>query len=75
MQVYPEDSIETAIRNVFDFDVYKRDTMRALLDILEHHRQVTIIISRKCWVTYIINLKIESSTGRIRGCKKYKPKN
>jgi von Willebrand factor A domain-containing protein 8 len=38
MQAYPEDSLEDAIRNVFDFDIYRRDTMRALLDILEHHK-------------------------------------
>jgi hypothetical protein len=38
MQTYPEDSMEEAIRNVFDFDIYKRDTMNALMGILEHHK-------------------------------------
>jgi hypothetical protein len=30
--------MEDALRNVFDFDIYKRDTMKALLDILTHHK-------------------------------------
>lgn len=38
MQAYPEDALEDAFRNVFDFDVYKTDTMNALAEILEHHK-------------------------------------
>ncbi|KAJ3013283.1 hypothetical protein NUW54_g1635 [Trametes sanguinea] len=37
MQAYPDDSLEVALRNVFDFDVYKPDTIAKLADILDHH--------------------------------------
>ncbi|OBZ76548.1 von Willebrand factor A domain-containing protein 8 [Grifola frondosa] len=37
MQAYPNDSLESTLRNVFDFDVYKPDTIAKLADILDHH--------------------------------------
>ncbi|TFK52963.1 hypothetical protein OE88DRAFT_1733940 [Heliocybe sulcata] len=37
MRAYPEDSLEVILRNIFDFDVYKRETIDKLADILEHH--------------------------------------
>ena len=37
LEAYPGDSLETTIRNVFDFDVYKPDTIEKLADILDHH--------------------------------------
>ncbi|CDO72121.1 hypothetical protein BN946_scf184962.g64 [Trametes cinnabarina] len=37
MQAYPGDPLEVALRNVFDFDVYKPDTIAKLADILDHH--------------------------------------
>ncbi|KAI0708684.1 AAA domain-containing protein [Earliella scabrosa] len=37
MQAYPDDSLEAALRNVFDFDVYKPETISKLADILDHH--------------------------------------
>ena len=37
MQAYPGDSLEAALRNVFDFDVYKPETISKLADILDHH--------------------------------------
>ena len=37
MQAYPIDSLEVALRNVFDFDVYKPETISKLEDILDHH--------------------------------------
>lgn len=37
MSSYPEDSLETTLRNIFDFDVYKKDTIEKLAAILEHH--------------------------------------
>ncbi|CCM05477.1 uncharacterized protein FIBRA_07698 [Fibroporia radiculosa] len=37
MQSYPSDSLETTLRNVFDFDVYKPETFDKLTDILDHH--------------------------------------
>lgn len=36
MKAYP-DSLETSLRNVFDFDVHKPETMEVLYDILGHH--------------------------------------
>ncbi|KAF8581136.1 hypothetical protein K439DRAFT_1517023 [Ramaria rubella] len=36
MRAY-DDSLETSLRNVFDFDVYKPETMDTLYEILEHH--------------------------------------
>ncbi|KAH9929971.1 AAA domain-containing protein [Amylocystis lapponica] len=37
LEAYPDDSLETTIRNVFDFDVYKPDTIEKLASILDHH--------------------------------------
>ena len=37
MQAYPSDSLEVTLRNVFDFDVYKPETMSKLQEILDHH--------------------------------------
>ncbi|KAH7919391.1 hypothetical protein BV22DRAFT_1199497 [Leucogyrophana mollusca] len=37
MSAYPTDSLGTALRNVFDFDIYKPDTIDKLADILRHH--------------------------------------
>lgn len=37
MQAYPNDLLEVALRNIFDFDVYRPETIEMLSDILEHH--------------------------------------
>lgn len=37
MDTYPDDSLETALRNTFDFDVYRKETMQKLTAILERH--------------------------------------
>ena len=37
MRAYPHDPLYNAIRNVFDFDVYKLETMEKLADVLQHH--------------------------------------
>ncbi|KAJ7224765.1 AAA domain-containing protein [Mycena rebaudengoi] len=37
MQAYPNDSLGDALRNVFDFDVYKPETIEQLAAILTHH--------------------------------------
>ncbi|KAJ7768600.1 AAA domain-containing protein, partial [Mycena maculata] len=37
MQAYPRDSLGDALRNVFDFDVYKPETIEQLAAILAHH--------------------------------------
>ncbi|KAJ7216377.1 AAA domain-containing protein [Mycena pura] len=37
MQTYPHDSLGDALRNIFDFDVYKPETIEQLAAILMHH--------------------------------------
>lgn len=37
IQAYPQDSLGDALRNVFDFDIYKPETIDRLAEILEHH--------------------------------------
>ncbi|EIN14530.1 hypothetical protein PUNSTDRAFT_118001 [Punctularia strigosozonata HHB-11173 SS5] len=37
LQAYPEDSLETSLRNVFDFDVAKPETVHKLAQILQDH--------------------------------------
>ncbi|EPT01986.1 hypothetical protein FOMPIDRAFT_1119374 [Fomitopsis schrenkii] len=37
MQTYADDPLEETLRNVFDFDVYKPDTITKLGEILDHH--------------------------------------
>lgn len=56
MQAYPDDSLEETLRNVFDFDVYKPDTIKKLGDILNQHgyafvtiRLSSFLVSSKDW--------------------------
>ncbi|KAG6898082.1 hypothetical protein C0992_006002 [Termitomyces sp. T32_za158] len=37
MRAYPQDSLGDALRNIFDFDIYKPETIDKLGEILEHH--------------------------------------
>ncbi|EKM57120.1 uncharacterized protein PHACADRAFT_92032 [Phanerochaete carnosa HHB-10118-sp] len=37
MQAYRDDPLELALRNIFDFDVYRRETTEKLAEILDHH--------------------------------------
>ncbi|KAJ4490439.1 AAA domain-containing protein [Lentinula aciculospora] len=37
IRAYPNDSLGDALRNVFDFDVYKPETIEKLKEILDHH--------------------------------------
>jgi hypothetical protein len=37
MRAYPQDSLADALRNVFDFDIYKPETIDKLAQILKHH--------------------------------------
>lgn len=37
MRAYPTDTLDHALRNVFDFDVYKPEAIDKLAKILEHH--------------------------------------
>jgi hypothetical protein len=42
MRAYPNDSLGAALRNVFDFDIYKPETIDKLAEILEHHGFVSL---------------------------------
>lgn len=37
MRTYPSDGLEDVLRNIFDFDVYKQETIDYLAEVLEHH--------------------------------------
>jgi len=37
MQAFPNDSLEIALRNIFDYDIYKPETIDKLAEILEKH--------------------------------------
>ncbi|KAF7986115.1 hypothetical protein HWV62_41553 [Athelia sp. TMB] len=37
MRAYPKDDLATSLRNIFDFDVYKPETIERLAEILEHY--------------------------------------
>lgn len=41
MKTYPSDTLEATLRNVFDFDVYKPETIEKLAEILDHHGLVS----------------------------------
>lgn len=40
MQAYPGDDLDDTLRNVFDFDVYRVETIEKLHEILLKHRSV-----------------------------------
>lgn len=40
MQAYPSDSLGDALKNIFDFDIYKPETIDKLSEILEAHGYV-----------------------------------
>jgi von Willebrand factor A domain-containing protein 8 len=37
MKAYPNDPLGSTLRNIFDFDVYKTETIDKLVEILNHH--------------------------------------
>ena len=37
MRTYPNDTLDESLRNIFDFDVFKQETINYLAEILEHH--------------------------------------
>ncbi|KAH9924969.1 AAA domain-containing protein [Epithele typhae] len=63
MQAYPSDSLEAALRNVFDFDVYKPETISKLQDILDHHglavKHVGMSAARETAKKQVLDLKFE----------------
>ena len=44
MKAYPSDSLGDALRNVFDFDIYKPETIDKLSEILIHHGSVALLL-------------------------------
>ena len=56
MHAYPDDSLETALRNTFDFDVYRKETIQKLSAILERHGFV--LFYRYLWGRVRVNLFI-----------------
>ena len=45
MQTYADDPLEDTLRNVFDFDVYKPETITKLGQILNHHGYVLMVLA------------------------------
>ena len=43
MRAYPADELNDALRNVFDFDAFRPDTMDKLADILRHHGRAFLL--------------------------------
>lgn len=37
MRAYPNDTLGSALRNVFDFDIYKPEAIDKLMEILDYH--------------------------------------
>ena len=47
IRAYPSDSLENAFRNVFDFDVYKPDTIDYLYEVMHTHGCVDVFLSNR----------------------------
>ncbi|KAI0643818.1 AAA domain-containing protein [Trametes meyenii] len=63
MQAYPDDSLDAALRNVFDFDVYKPETIAKLATILDHHglvvKNLGIGAAREAAQKKVLDVKFE----------------
>ncbi|KAI0772733.1 AAA domain-containing protein [Trametes elegans] len=63
MQAFPGDPLQEALRNVFDFDVYKPDTIAKLAAILDHHGLVVnnlgVEAARAAAQRKVLDLKFE----------------
>ncbi|OJT05693.1 von Willebrand factor A domain-containing protein 8 [Trametes pubescens] len=63
MQAYPGDALEAALRNVFDFDVYKPETIAKLGAILDHHglvvKNLGIGAAREAAQKKVLDIKFE----------------
>ncbi|KAI0342455.1 hypothetical protein BDW22DRAFT_1330827 [Trametopsis cervina] len=63
IQEYPQDPLETAIRNIFDFDVYKPATTAKLAEILDHHglivKRVGLEAAREAARKRVLDVKYE----------------
>ncbi|KDQ56692.1 hypothetical protein JAAARDRAFT_207783 [Jaapia argillacea MUCL 33604] len=63
MRAYPQDTLEKTLRNIFDFDVYKPETIDKLADILEHHglavKNLGLDAAREAARKQVLDLKFE----------------
>ncbi|KAI0372412.1 hypothetical protein BV20DRAFT_939833 [Pilatotrama ljubarskyi] len=63
MQAYPGDSLEECLRNVFDFDVYRPETIAKLAEILDHHglvvKNLGIGAAREAAQKKVLDVKFE----------------
>ncbi|EPQ51988.1 hypothetical protein GLOTRDRAFT_132574 [Gloeophyllum trabeum ATCC 11539] len=75
MRAYPNDSLEDTLRNVFDFDVYKRETIDKLADILEHHglavKQLGLEAAREAAKKKVLDLRFEPKGSTDLSAPKY----
>ncbi|KAA1472001.1 hypothetical protein DENSPDRAFT_859246 [Dentipellis sp. KUC8613] len=76
MRAYPNDTLDETLRNVFDFDVYKQDTIDKLADILRHHglevKHVGIDAARENAKKKILDMKFEPKNTNLDKPKKGK---
>ncbi|TFY75430.1 hypothetical protein EWM64_g8582 [Hericium alpestre] len=63
MRAYPTDTLDNALRNVFDFDVYKQETIDKLAEILQHHglkvQHLGLDASRESAAKKVLDMKFE----------------
>ncbi|KAF9806900.1 hypothetical protein IEO21_08484 [Rhodonia placenta] len=61
MKTYPSDTLEATLRNVFDFDVYKPETIEKLAEILDHHglavKHLGLVAAREASRKKVLDIK------------------
>lgn len=57
MKAYPSDSLGDALRNIFDFDIYKPDTIEKLAEILIHHGYIRLSVTPFSFINHCIDWK------------------
>ena len=60
MKAYPSDSLGDALRNIFDFDIYKPETIDKLAEILIHHGYALLINLSVFVFSTLIRLEVPS---------------
>ncbi|KAI0943485.1 hypothetical protein AcW1_002637 [Taiwanofungus camphoratus] len=63
MKSFPGDSLEITLRNIFDFDVYRQETIEKLADILDHHglvvKRLGLDAARNASQKQVLDVKFE----------------
>ncbi|KAK7683695.1 hypothetical protein QCA50_013071 [Cerrena zonata] len=63
IKAFPNDPLESVIRNVFDFDIYKPETITILADILDHHglvvKNLGLDAAREATKKKVLDMKFE----------------